>query len=131
MPLIGMSVRGCCTICCGPQAEVDCSGAQVEELQQQVRVLQAVWAIEGDEDGRASNLGNSNADAGGRGAASSLEAALLAKCRRLEHELTMARLRIGKLSGAPALWQGVSTVRCPFHDCSCCWRVGAGCLVAV
>lgn len=63
--------------------------AQVEELRAQVRVLQAVGygAIEGDEDGD------------GASAAVTLEAALLGKARRLEHELTMARLRIVELAG--------------------------------
>jgi homeobox protein cut-like len=89
----------------------------VEELQQRVRVLQAVWAVEGDEDARtAADQGSGDAAPGGRGAAasSSLEAALLAKCRRLEHELTMARLRIGELSGAAPRypWQHLSLDTC-------------------
>ena len=68
------------------------SHAQVEELQQKVRVLQAV--------GYGTMEAEDGADAG---AAASLEAALLAKARRLEHELTMARLRIAELSGEAVL----------------------------
>lgn len=61
---------------------------QVEELQQKVRVLQAVGygAMEA-EDG-SDTVANA-----------SLEAALLAKARRLEHELTMTRLRVAELTG--------------------------------
>ncbi|BDA49351.1 Protein CASP [Coccomyxa sp. Obi] len=63
---------------------------QVEQLQAQVRVLQAVGygAVETDDAGGP-----------GPGAADSLEAALLGKARRLEHDLTMARLRIAELAG--------------------------------
>ncbi len=69
--------------------------AQVEKLQAQVRVLQAVGygAVEADESGGVPSAG--------AGAADSLEAALLGKARRLEHELTMARLRIAELAGTP------------------------------
>ena len=61
---------------------------QVEELQQKVRVLQAVGygAMEGE-------------DSADTGTSASLEAALLAKARRLEHELTMTRLRVAELTG--------------------------------
>lgn len=64
--------------------------AQVEQLQAQVRVLQAVGygAVETDD-----------AAGSGPGAADSLEAALLGKARRLEHDLTMARLRMAELAG--------------------------------
>ncbi|KAK9917963.1 hypothetical protein WJX75_000085 [Coccomyxa subellipsoidea] len=67
---------------------------QVEQLQAQVRVLQAVGygAVEADESGDGPSVGSP-------GAADSLEAALLGKARRLEHELTMARLRIAELAG--------------------------------
>ena len=67
---------------------------QVEELQQKVRVLQAVGygAMEAE-------------DGSDAGAAASLEAALLAKARRLEHELTMTRLRVAELSGESVLWR--------------------------
>lgn len=70
--------------------------AQVERLQAQVRVLQAVGygAVEADESGDVPSVGST-------GAADSLEAALLGKTRRLEHELTMARLRIAELAGTP------------------------------
>ncbi|CAL8464232.1 g3767 [Coccomyxa elongata] len=63
---------------------------QVERLQAQVRVLQAVGygAVETDD-----------ATGSGPGAADSLEAALLGKARRLEHDLTMARLRMAELAG--------------------------------
>ncbi|CAL5227002.1 g9892 [Coccomyxa viridis] len=61
---------------------------QVEDLQQKVRVLQAV------------GYGTMEAEEGSdTGATASLEAALLAKARRLEHELTMTRLRVAELSG--------------------------------
>ena len=61
---------------------------QVEELQQKVRVLQAV------------GYGTMEAEDGSDTSATvSLEAALLAKARRLEHELTMTRLRVAELSG--------------------------------
>lgn len=60
----------------------------MEELQQKVRVLQAVGygAMEAE-------------DGSDPGANASLEAALLAKARRLEHELTMTRLRVAELTG--------------------------------
>ena len=75
---------------------VSCVGmcAQVEQLQAQVRVLQAVGygALESDDAGGP-----------GPGAADSLEAALLGKARRLEHDLTMARLRMAELAGMTPL----------------------------
>ena len=65
------------------------SAPQVEELQQKVRVLQAVGygAMEAE-------------DGGDPSATASLEAALLSKARRLEHELTMTRLRVAELTGS-------------------------------
>lgn len=84
-----------------------CAGmcAQVERLQAQVRMLQAVGygAVEADESGGVPSVGSP-------GAADSLEAALLGKARRLEHELTMARLRIAELAGTP---QEICTIRTP------------------
>ena len=62
----------------------------MEELQQKVSLLQAVQygAMEA-EDGADSH------------ATASLEAALLAKARRLEHDLTMTRLKVADLTGLP------------------------------
>ena len=62
----------------------------MEELQQKVRVLQAVryGAMEAE-------------DGADLHATASLEAALLAKARRLEHDLTMTRLRVAELTGLP------------------------------
>ena len=61
----------------------------MEELQQKVRVLQAV------------GYGTMEAEDGvDPSATASLEAALLAKARRLEHELTMTRLRVAELTGS-------------------------------
>jgi hypothetical protein len=84
-----------------------CAGmcAQVEQLQAQVRVLQAVGygAVEADESGDGPSVGSP-------GAADSLEAALLGKARRLEHELTMARLRIAELAGTT---QEICTIEIP------------------
>ncbi len=51
----------------------------------------------GAEGGQQPGLGS--ASSGGRG----LEALLLGKARRLEHELTMARLRISEACGEPSL----------------------------
>ncbi|KAI8464036.1 MAG: CASP C terminal-domain-containing protein [Monoraphidium minutum] len=71
--------------------------ASVEELKQQVRILQAVGYGSLD-DGHAppgGGGGGAGASGGGGargGGAASLEGMLLAKNRRLEHELTMARL---------------------------------------
>jgi len=79
---------------------------QIEELKQQVRILQAVTgygtlddthaASSGaGEPGTAAGGGGHGASSGGGGslgAAGSLEGMLLGKNRRLEHELTMARL---------------------------------------
>ncbi|GBF98384.1 hypothetical protein Rsub_10779 [Raphidocelis subcapitata] len=83
--------------------------AQVEELKQQVRILQAVGYGAMD-DGAAPSAGGDDGGGGGgdgggepgaagsgggggsMGGAGSLEAALLSKNRRLEHDLTMARL---------------------------------------
>lgn len=60
----------------------------MEELQQKVRVLQAV------------GYGTMEAEDGvDPSATASLEAALLAKARRLEHDLTMTRLRVAELTG--------------------------------
>ena len=67
-----------------------CCPVKVEELQQKVRVLQAVryGAMEAEE-GPDTH------------ATASLEAALLAKARRLEHDLTMTRLKVAELTGSP------------------------------
>ena len=67
-----------------------CCPVKVEELQQKVRVLQAVryGAMEAEE-GPDTH------------ATASLEAALLAKARRLEHDLTMTRLKVAELTGLP------------------------------
>jgi hypothetical protein len=82
---------------------------QVEELKQQIRILQAVGynSVEADDsaagqqqqqqqqqqrDGGGGNGGGSGRPGGGPGG--SLEALLLSKNRHLEHELTMARLKV-------------------------------------
>jgi hypothetical protein len=80
--------------------------SQVEELKQQIRILQAVGynTVELD-DGSAGGRGSSSGTlptAGEGGSSSSrpaafggsLEAMLLSKNRHLEHELTMARLKV-------------------------------------
>lgn len=87
---------------------------QVEELQQKVRVLQAVGygAMEVE-------------DGSDTGATASLEAAILAKARRLEHELTMTRLRVAELSGESMPWWHVKgrCTKCKVHvkreQCHC------------
>lgn len=88
---VGMSARAQAA-----RRVLSCAGmcAQVEQLQAQVRVLQAVGygALETDDAGGP-----------GPGAADSLEAALLKKARRLEHDLTMARLRMAELAGMTPL----------------------------
>lgn len=72
---------------------------QVSELKQQVRTLQAVAGY-GAADGE---------EGGTRGGGGSLEALLLAKNRRLEHDLTMARLAIAESQGqAPPATQDYS-----------------------
>lgn len=88
--------------------------SQLEDLRVQLRVLQAIGYNTLDEDGdddgsatttttmpsgqpvvAASSLVNgTSARASGLGAAGSLEALLLSKNRHLEHELTMAKLRV-------------------------------------
>ncbi len=76
---------------------------QVDDLRQQVRVLQAVGynAMEADD-----GMSNSNGDAAdsSRGAKAgqpgTLETLLLDKNRHMEHELTMARLKVADLTGA-------------------------------
>ena len=70
---------------------------QVEELRQQVQALQEVGY--GLEDSGSEPSGG----IAGKGKGASLEALLLAKARRLEHDLTMARLRLASLAGAAGL----------------------------
>ena len=97
---------------------------QVAELRQQVQMLQAVVGYLPDADGeagadagpgpgselgpgsepaRAEPQGTGNGAGGpqaGLGGGKGLEALLLGKARRLEHDLTMARLRIAEACGA-------------------------------
>lgn len=80
---------------------------QVEALQQQVRVLQAVGynAVEAD-DADLHGQDGENASVTGSGQAGqpgSLETLLLEKNRHMEHELTMARLKVADLTGTPLL----------------------------
>jgi hypothetical protein len=71
---------------------------QVEELRQQIRVLQAVGYGSMDiEEAAPSTPGASREGAGPVG---SLENLLLSKARRLEHELTMSRLRLSEVAGS-------------------------------
>ena len=74
---------------------------QVTELQQHIKVLQAVGlnAMEGDEGLSGANNGQAPDPAGL--SQQSLETLLLAKNRHLEHELTMARLKVADLTGKP------------------------------
>ena len=73
---------------------------QVEELRYQVRALQAVAGYGAPADGdEGSDAVGGEAGPGGRGS-SSLEALLVDKARRLEHELTMARLQVADVQGA-------------------------------
>ena len=74
---------------------------QVDDLRQQVRVLQAVGynAVEADDAD-----GSHDQDAGGASGAragqpGSLETLLLDKNRHMEHQLTMARLKVADLTG--------------------------------
>ena len=67
------------------------TGAELEDARQQVRVLRALIHGSEDEDG-----GGGGAPEGGVG---SVEAALLAKSRHLEHKLTMARLEVAEARG--------------------------------
>lgn len=74
---------------------------QVEELRQLIRVLQAVgYGSMDGEDSAAGGEGPSREGAGGQ--VGSLEHLLLSKARRLEHELTMARLRLSGVAGRPS-----------------------------
>ncbi|KXZ54818.1 hypothetical protein GPECTOR_4g889 [Gonium pectorale] len=84
--------------------------SQLEDLRQQLRVLQAIGYnsldVEGDEEdpsaagaGQGPSFGHGAAGTGagshrGLGAPGSLEAMLLSKNRHLEHELTMAKLKV-------------------------------------
>lgn len=72
---------------------------QVTELQQHIKVLQAVGlnAMEGDE-GLLGGNSNQAPDPAGL-SQHSLETLLLAKNRHLEHELTMSRLKVADLTG--------------------------------
>ena len=84
--------------CCSP---VLC---QVDELKQQVRALQAVGYGTYESDlatssstpgpGAATANGGGGFGAGAVGGSMTLEGMLLAKSRKLEHELTMARLQV-------------------------------------
>lgn len=68
-----------------------------------MRVLQAV------------GYGAMEADDGSEpGASASLEAALLAKARRLEHELTMTRLRVAELTGRFFADEGLLGCNCQY-----------------
>ncbi len=79
---------------------------QVDELRQHIKILQAVGynAMEGEDlsPGKGKN-GEEGTGAEGS-SARSLEALLLAKNRHLEHELTMARLHVADLTGAPSIF---------------------------
>jgi hypothetical protein len=76
-----------------------CFEWQVEELRQQIRVLQAVGYGSMDAEDGPEGSANGGAAHGGVGHVGNLESLLLAKARRLEHELTMARLRLSEVSG--------------------------------
>ena len=75
---------------------------QVEELRQQVRVLQAVGynALEADDGQTGTDGASSRSPAAKAGQPGSLEALLLDKNRHMEHELTMARLKVADFTGA-------------------------------
>ena len=77
---------------------------QVEDLRYQVRALQAVAGYGAPADGDNGDAANGEAGSGGRGStsSSSLEALLVDKARRLEHELTMARLQLAEAQGEAA-----------------------------
>jgi homeobox protein cut-like len=71
---------------------------QVDDLRHQVRALQAVAGYGAPADGDDGAGGGDDEGARlGRGA--SLEALLVDKARRLEHELTMARLQVAEAQG--------------------------------
>eukprot|EP00884_Botryococcus_braunii_P002856 jgi/Botrbrau1/12571/Bobra.0169s0105.1 len=70
---------------------------QVEELRQQIRVLQAVGYGSMDIEEAAPTCGGTPREGGS--SVGSLENLLLSKARRLEHELTMARLRLSEVAG--------------------------------
>ena len=78
---------------------------KVDELQQKVRVLQAVryGAMEAEE-GPDTH------------ATASLEAALLAKARRLEHDLTMTRLKVAELTGLHCVPHLLHLPQCMFAE---------------
>lgn len=73
---------------------------QVQELQQHIKVLQAVGynAMEGEELPSGNN-GHATEQTAADASQRSLEALLLAKNRHLEHELTMSRLKVADLTG--------------------------------
>eukprot|EP00955_Chlamydomonas_euryale_P042772 352421-Chlamydomonas_euryale.AAC.53 len=76
------------------------TAAQVEDLRHQIRLLQAVrynTSLEAEDDDKMQNGAKADGDVR-TGAASSLDSALLAKNRHLEHELTMARLKTVDMS---------------------------------
>jgi hypothetical protein len=117
----------------------------VEELKQQIRILQAVGyntveldegggsgsaaQREGGASGGAGSTGSSGAS--GRpsgGAGGSLEAMLLSKNRHLEHELTMARLKV--VDSAQERDAALGQVRGPAAVCGAAERA-AGALAGV
>eukprot|EP00887_Chlorella_sp_A99_P007147 scaffold2.g7147.t1 len=96
--------------CAALDAELAARPTQLEldELRAQVRILQAVGynMLDGEEDAGGEGEGaaaggpaDAGAAAGERQAARSLEAALLAKAKHLEHQLTMAKLGLAEARG--------------------------------
>lgn len=86
---------------------------QVQELQQHIKVLQAVGynAMEG-EDLLSGNNGHATDQTASDASQRSLEALLLAKNRHLEHELTMSRLKVADLIGGSSLLHGFNIAMC-------------------
>ncbi|PSC73915.1 Transcription factor CCAAT displacement CDP1 [Micractinium conductrix] len=74
---------------------------QVDELRQQLRILQAVSGYGADEDEPSASAAADGAGAGGVAAPGrvGLEAALVAKARRLEHQITTLRLELAATQG--------------------------------
>ena len=73
----------------------------MDDLRHQVRALQAVAGYGAPADGDE-GAGGGDGDEGARpGRGASLEALLMDKARRLEHELTMARLQVAEAQGGP------------------------------
>ena len=88
---------------------------QVDDLRHQVRALQAVAGYGAPADGDEGHGVEGAGTGPGRGA--SLEALLVDKARRLEHELTMARLQVAEAQGGHIIHRACCLTPCSLLQC--------------